>query len=120
MTSVHMHQNPHIFPDPLTFNPYRWLSSTPADTNSSTNPSLQTLTPDKTLEKYLVAFGKGSRSCAGINLAKAEILLTLATIFRRYEVQELVDTDRRDVEVKRDLFLPFPEVGRGGVRVKYG
>ncbi|TGO81066.1 hypothetical protein BPOR_1379g00010 [Botrytis porri] len=115
MTSVHMHQNPDIFPDPLTFNPYRWLTSTPANNSSST-----TLTPDKTLEKYLVAFSKGSRSCAGINLAKAEILLTLATIFRRYEVQELVETDRRDVEVKRDLFLPFPEVGRGGVRVRYG
>ncbi|TGO51020.1 hypothetical protein BOTNAR_0371g00060 [Botryotinia narcissicola] len=121
MTSVHMHQNPDIFPDPLTFNPYRWLTSTPAPiNNSSTTPSLHNLTPDKTLEKYLVAFGKGSRSCAGINLARAEILLTLATIFRRYEVQELVETDRRDVEVKRDLFLPFPEVGRGGVRVRYG
>ncbi|KAF7954756.1 uncharacterized protein EAE97_000015 [Botrytis byssoidea] len=121
MTSVHMHQNPDIFPDPLTFNPYRWLTSTPAPTNnSSTTPPLHNLTPDKTLEKYLVAFGKGSRSCAGINLARAEILLTLATIFRRYEAQELVETDRRDVEVKRDLFLPFPEVGRGGVRVRYG
>ncbi|KAM0162140.1 hypothetical protein ACHAQE_003868 [Botrytis cinerea] len=113
MTSVHIHQNPDIFSSPLTFNPYRWL------THSNNSPSTP-LTPDKTLEKYLVAFGKGSRSCAGINLAKAEILLTLATIFRRYEVQELVETDRRDVEVKRDLFLPFPEVGRGGVRVKYG
>ncbi|TGO37583.1 hypothetical protein BHYA_0093g00080 [Botrytis hyacinthi] len=121
MTSVHMHQNPDIFPDPLTFNPYRWLTSTSAPTNnSSTTPPLHNLTPDKNLEKYLVAFGKGSRSCAGINLAKAEILLTLATIFRRYEVQDLVETDRRDVEVKRDLFLPFPEVGRGGVRVRYG
>ncbi|KAF5879051.1 putative cytochrome p450 protein [Botrytis fragariae] len=118
MTSVHMHQNPDIFPDPLTFNPYRWLTSTPAHLNSPSSAPL--LTPDKTLEKYLVAFGKGSRSCAGINLAKAEILLTLATIFRRYEAQELVETERRDVEVKRDLFLPFPEVGRGGVRVRYG
>ncbi|KAF7917662.1 uncharacterized protein EAE98_010078 [Botrytis deweyae] len=120
MTSVHMHQNPDIFPDPLTFNPYRWLTTSSPTNNSSTTAPLQTLTPDKTLEKYLVAFGKGSRSCAGINLAKTEILLTLATIFRRYEVQELVETDRRDVEMKRDLFLPFPEVGRGGVRVRYG
>ncbi|KAF7919254.1 hypothetical protein EAE99_008556 [Botrytis elliptica] len=120
MTSVHMHQNPDIFPDPLTFNPYRWLTTSCPTNNSSTTAPLQTLTPDKTLEKYLVAFGKGSRSCAGINLAKTEILLTLATIFRRYEVQELVETERRDVEVKRDLFLPFPEVGRGGVRVRYG
>ncbi|KAF7864391.1 hypothetical protein EAF04_006525 [Stromatinia cepivora] len=120
MTSIHMHQNPSIFPDPLTFNPYRWLTSSPSSSASSPSPSSPpSLKIDNTHEKYLVAFSKGSRSCAGINLAKAEILLTIATIFRRYEVQELVETDRRDVDVKRDLFLPFPEQGRGGVRVRY-
>ncbi|APA15993.1 hypothetical protein sscle_16g107630 [Sclerotinia sclerotiorum 1980 UF-70] len=119
MTSVYMHQNPSIFPNPLTFNPYRWLTSSSSSSSSSTPTQSPILKLDTTHEKYLVAFSKGSRSCAGINLAKAEILLTIATIFRRYEVQGLVETDRRDVDVKRDLFLPFPEVGRGGVRVRY-
>jgi len=44
-----LHRNPDIFPDPLTFNPERWLQSDSAD-----------------LEKYLVSFSKGPRSCLGI------------------------------------------------------
>ncbi|QSZ35469.1 hypothetical protein DSL72_008339 [Monilinia vaccinii-corymbosi] len=126
MTSIHLHQDPTIFPSPLTFNPHRWLLSlSPSPSSPSSSPTSPTTpthpqTLNKPLEKYLVAFGKGSRACAGLNLARAEILLTLATIVRRYEAQRLVDTDRRDVDVVRDFFLPFPEVGRGGVRVLYG
>lgn len=50
MSSWMMHRNPKIFPDPDTFMPERWLD--PANAGK--------------LEKYLVAFGKGSRQCIGM------------------------------------------------------
>jgi cytochrome P450 len=50
MSSWMMHRNPKIFPNPDTFLPERWLD--PANTAK--------------LEKFFVAFGKGSRSCIGM------------------------------------------------------
>ena len=49
MTSVLMHNNPTIFPDPKIFNPERWLQ--PSATQ---------------LRKYFVSFSKGVRSCLGM------------------------------------------------------
>jgi len=50
MSSWKMHRNPTIFPDPETFDPTRWLDPAKA----------------RYLEKYLVAFGKGSQQCVGM------------------------------------------------------
>ena len=50
MTSTLIHQNPDIFQQPLEFIPERWL-----------DPHER-----QRLERYLVPFSKGSRSCAGI------------------------------------------------------
>ena len=50
MTQRLTHFNPTIFPDPTEFIPDRWLD--PAER--------------KVLEKYLQPFGKGSRSCVGL------------------------------------------------------
>jgi cytochrome P450 len=50
MSSWMMHRNSSIFPNPDVFEPERWL-----DPNAA-----------KRLEKYLVAFSKGSRQCVGI------------------------------------------------------
>ncbi|KAL8797920.1 MAG: hypothetical protein Q9182_007117 [Xanthomendoza sp. 2 TL-2023] len=49
MTSVLMHNNTTLFPEPQTFEPERWLQSDSAR-----------------LRKYIVAFSKGSRQCLGI------------------------------------------------------
>jgi hypothetical protein len=49
-------------------------------------------------------------------LGKAEIYLTLATIFRRFDL-ELFETTRKDVDVKHDLFLPQPDSTSKGVKV---
>lgn len=62
MTSVHIHENERIFPEPKVFKPERWL---PLNTEG------------QRLMKYLAAFGKGSRQCVGMELGKAEILTTL-------------------------------------------
>ncbi|MCJ1387752.1 hypothetical protein MMC18_000595 [Xylographa bjoerkii] len=104
MTSVLMHDNPDIFPDPYNFNPERWL---PIETEG------------QRLQKYLVSFSKGSRGCVGMNLANAEMLMTLATVFRRFgnEIKLWHTIKERDVEVSRDLFNPLPKRESKGMMV---
>jgi len=51
------------------------------------------------------------------SLAKAELQLGIATVFRRYENQELFETTRADVDIKHDLFLPQADLKSKGVRV---
>lgn len=53
------------------------------------------------------------------SLAKAEISLTLATLFRRYEMELFDTTFERDVQVKHDMFLPQPSNESKGVRVVF-
>jgi cytochrome P450 len=91
--------NPHIFPEPETFRPERWLDN-----------------GGKRLERYLVSFGKGSRQCLGINLAYAELYLTTAMLVTGFDF-ELYETGIRDVEIKHDFFVAAPELGSKGVRV---
>lgn len=49
------------------------------------------------------------------SLAKAEILLVIATIFREFEM-ELFETTFEDVRVVRDMFNGHPRKGSEGVR----
>lgn len=116
MTSVLIHHNESIFPDSHSFVPERWLE----------NPRI---------EKYLVAFSKGSRQCIGINLAYAELYVTLAAVFRRYGspglraseesvpnddegVFELYETSIKDVELQADGFVPLRAEGSKGIRIQ--
>ncbi|KAJ5788781.1 hypothetical protein N7457_003771 [Penicillium paradoxum] len=100
MTSLLIHHNEDIFPDSQRFIPERWV-----------DPEQR-----KKLEKYLVAFSKGSRQCIGIPLARAEILLAVATIFRQFEM-ELHETTVDDVRIIRDMFNGHPRKDSQGVRV---
>jgi cytochrome P450 len=52
MTSVLVHQNAKIFPDPEAFKPERWL-----DDDGKVRTDLQ---------RYLLSFSKGSRQCLGM------------------------------------------------------
>ncbi|KIX05158.1 uncharacterized protein Z518_06030 [Rhinocladiella mackenziei CBS 650.93] len=110
MTSILVHRNSDIFPEPMTFRPERWIE----------NPRL---------DKYLIAFSKGKMQCLGINLAYAELYLMLAKLFRVYGSREvrfdgdigrldLFDTTlERDIEVAEDRFIPLPRRDTKGVRV---
>lgn len=56
--------------------------------------------------------------CLGMNLAMAEIYMTLAYVFRRFEF-ELHDTvAARDVEIVRDSFIGMVDGKSGGIRFK--
>lgn len=64
----------------------------------------------------MTSFGKGSRMCLGINLAYAEIMLLLSSLFRNFEFS-LYQTDELDVACCKDTFGPTPKAGSKGVRV---
>ncbi|RAH87352.1 cytochrome P450 [Aspergillus japonicus CBS 114.51] len=99
-----VHHDEAIFPDSFTYKPERWLADPVA--------------PDgRKLSRYMVAFGRGTRSCLGINLAYAEMYIALANIYRRFEF-ELYETGRESVELYRDMFLPHVRPDTQGVRVK--
>lgn len=107
MSSPLIHNDTTLFPNSYVFDPNRWLG-----------------TPEQTqyLEQYLFNFGKGTRMCAGTNLAYAEFYLALAAVFGRFG-RELVlwDTEReRDVDPVRDYFNACPGKDSRGVRVIVG
>ena len=109
MSTPLIHLNPSIFPDPLSFQPERFLE----------NPRLK---------RYIMSFSQGSRQCLGMNLAYAELYLVLSGVWRRFggpETEkkdaggwmELYQTDKTDVEMEYDLFVPYAKKDSKGIRV---
>ncbi|KAL3429624.1 cytochrome P450 [Aspergillus tetrazonus] len=103
MTILFLHLDEDIYPEPKSFIPERWLD----------NPKTKNGAP---LERYFVGFGKGTRSCLGLNLAWCELYLVFAAFFRFFDF-ELYETDFSDIELQHDFFLPFPKWDSKGVRV---
>lgn len=103
MTTYYTHTDPRIWDNPHEFVPERWLGKALAKNGEP-------------LSKYLVAFSKGPRMCLGINLARAELYIGLAVVFRRLKL-ELFETGRAAVQMKADYFIPFPDPETKGVRV---
>lgn len=93
--------DPEIFIEPERFNPDRWLEG---DGKS------------KALDKYLVAFAKGPRSCPGLWLAYSEIYGALAAVFSRFDL-ELFGSDEKSIAHERDYFTPYPNPEDEGVKV---
>ncbi|CVK87181.1 related to cytochrome P450 CYP3/CYP5/CYP6/CYP9 subfamilies [Fusarium proliferatum] len=109
MTSNLVHHDERVFPDSHTFKPERWVN-------------------DPLLDRYLVAFGKGGRACLGINLAYAELYLTLAALFRVYGTEEvqgkddigtlkLFETTAADLVITSDTVVPVMPEDSKGLRV---
>ncbi|KAF9013627.1 cytochrome P450 [Hymenopellis radicata] len=75
-------KNQTLFPDPDIFKPERWMQ------------------PDsKSLERYLIVFSRGPRSCIGINLAWCELYLMFAHLFRKLDM-ELFETSEKDMDFR--------------------
>ncbi|KAH7016178.1 cytochrome P450, partial [Microdochium trichocladiopsis] len=64
MSSIINHMDPGLFPEPEAFRPERWL--------------LEDGSPYYKLQKYLLAFSRGSRACIGEKLAYCEIYIMAA------------------------------------------
>jgi cytochrome P450 len=105
MSSWLIHLNPELFPQPDVFRPERWLEPGAEEKR-----------------KYVVNFTRGSHACLGKELARTEIVYTLALAVRRWvgdygEGMELFDTDRSDVDIEHDFFNPSARLDSKGVRV---
>ncbi|KAF9024874.1 cytochrome P450 [Rhodocollybia butyracea] len=88
MSTMFLHMNPDVFPDPYTFNPDRWLVE-------DINEMMFNLAP----------FSKGPRMC----LAWCELYLIFGNIFRRLDLKLHVTEDTIDdfaVDKCGDYFVP--------------
>ncbi|KAI1122102.1 cytochrome P450 [Nemania abortiva] len=108
MSPLCMHMNPDVFHDPYKFEPQRWID----------NPKLT---------RAFLGFSRGTRSCLGMNLARREMAVVLAALFRKYDLYrgqdgptlELYDTERaRDIDANHDMIIPAPAKGSKGLRVR--
>ncbi|GKT94704.1 cytochrome P450 [Colletotrichum tofieldiae] len=110
MTSNLVHHDERVFPDSHAFKPERWVG----------NPRL---------DRYLVSFGKGGRACLGINLAYAELYLTLAALFRVYGTAQvhgkddvgtlgLFETTAADLVITSGTIVPVMPEDSKGLRVR--
>ena len=74
MSPYCLHREASVFPNPLVFDPSRWLTETGG------------LIPEADpRNKWFWAFSSGARMCVGMHLANAEMFTLAAAIFRNYE-----------------------------------
>lgn len=118
MSSHFILRDPAIFPDPLVFQPERWLKQS---------------TTGSSLDRYLVPFSKGSQGCLGpkyafasilttlansdISMAHAWLYLALATLLQRFEFS-LFETTEENIRTVRDCFNGQTKPGQNNIRVK--
>lgn len=105
MSNYDVSHDETLFPNSFDYRPERWL---PLGTPKAPDGS--------PLSRYMTAFGKGTRSCVGMQLAYAELYIGIPSLFHRFELS-LWHTDRSDVDLARDRFVPRPKEGSQGVRV---
>lgn len=98
MSTLCIHTDETMFPDPWSFRPDRWLGSESTERR-----------------KYMFAYGKGPRKCVGMNLAQAELCLAVAAV-AKYDM-ELFETDERDIRFQHDYHVAHPRLNSKGIRV---
>ncbi|KIK79440.1 hypothetical protein PAXRUDRAFT_280461 [Paxillus rubicundulus Ve08.2h10] len=78
-----MTHDPELYPDPMTFNPTRFLA-----------------TPDKPPQQdpYKLVFGFGRRVCPGSHFAQVSLFLNIAGILATFDISETVDDQGREVD----------------------
>lgn len=100
MTANLTHEDEKIFSDPYVFRPERWLEEGPR------------------LEPYLLPFSAGIRGCLGMNLARAELFLILAAVFRKFTFDVSEVSRARDIDLTRDFIIGAPSADSPGILVK--
>ncbi|KAI1393513.1 cytochrome P450 [Hypoxylon trugodes] len=102
MSSYFVHMDPRVFPEPASFKPERWIEAAKNGQH---------------LNKYIVSFSRGSRICLGMNLAYAELYMTLASMIRRFDI-ELYETGPEDIRIDREMGIGQPSKGDFILRAK--
>jgi cytochrome P450 len=103
MTSMLIHENENIYPEPHKFRPERWL-----------NEGYQF----RHLERYLVPFNRGVRVCLGLNLARAELFVILAVLFRQFKFDVSRVSRARDIDLTRDFLIGATAADSPGILVE--
>ncbi|KAL0570708.1 hypothetical protein V5O48_011259 [Marasmius crinis-equi] len=88
MSNCLLHLNSDIFPEPHAFKPERWLQ----DDSSK-------------LDKYLVTFARGPRSCVGMHFAWCMMYILMANVFRKLEFYPTSMEDLRAPYRLKDDFV---------------
>ncbi|OBR13082.1 Benzoate 4-monooxygenase cytochrome p450 [Colletotrichum higginsianum IMI 349063] len=104
MTSMINHWDKELFPNPDEFIPERWLVDGQ---------------PNYKLQKFLLAFGKGSRSCIGENLAYCEVYHMAALMAMRVIPRSrLFETTVEDISYDHDLIVVQTKKGSISVKIQ--
>ena len=99
MSTLLIHTNTEIFPDPWAFDPTRWYGQRAQEVKN----------------KYLFSFSRGPRQCIGMHLANAELALAIREM-AQWDM-ELYNTDEDDVKFLHDYHVATPKLDSEGVRV---
>ncbi|KAM5432645.1 hypothetical protein McanMca71_007380 [Microsporum canis] len=87
MTTILMHTDEKLYPDPMRFNPDRWMNSATKGTITST----------------FAPFSRGTRMCIGMHLAWAEMYLLLAYLVKEFDFT-IMNATAGDFELEKDNF----------------
>ncbi|KAJ3912856.1 cytochrome P450 [Lentinula edodes] len=93
ISSVFVHLNTNLFPQPTRFNPERWLKESPSRTVDSMKKESSSAVTEINADKYLVSFSRGPRSCIGIHLAWCELYIVFGFLFRKLEFVPVTELD---------------------------
>ncbi|KAG8161577.1 hypothetical protein KVR01_008564 [Diaporthe batatas] len=87
MTTLLLHTDEELYPDPMCFNPDRWLVSAAGEATAS----------------LYAPFGRGTRICVGMHLAWAEMYQLVAALVQRFDFT-IKDATAADFELYQDNF----------------
>ncbi|QSZ32801.1 hypothetical protein DSL72_002381 [Monilinia vaccinii-corymbosi] len=79
-----LHRNPNVFPNPVEWNPDRWLDATPE--------------AKKEMMRWFWVFGSGGRMCPGNHLIMRMMKAVLVAVFKEFESVQVPETRMEQVE----------------------
>ncbi|KAI0390583.1 trichodiene oxygenase [Xylariaceae sp. FL0594] len=97
MTTIMMHLDPVLYPDPYKFVPDRWVD----------------VHDRRKAEKTFAPFSRGARICVGMHLAWAELYMLTAALVPRYDFRFAADA-YEDIRWTSDQFI-IGTSGKGGL-----
>lgn len=105
-----VHSNEQIYPEPFVFRPERYLLP-----ENATEDEIQAV---NTAKAHLVPFGKGARSCLGMNLAHCELYLTLAAIVSGLKLELAEGVSEKDGRITQEYLIGCLDESSPGIAVK--